>query len=247
MKQPAILYLLLAPLLLLGLSTCNSPEAPGCMRSTGPDKTEQRSLPGEPRKLLAFDNVNCWIGQCHNPSLTLVGGKNLLPEVKTQVNGLELAINNNNGCNWVRSFDRGIQAYVGLPHIDLLRLNGYGHIYAKDTLRGQKIQLECYGAGEMKLPLRVRDLIVDFNGMGFCQPQGRSVYAFYFTMKLGRLDAGNMITEVTDLEVRGENDLTIHATQKVRGTIHSNANVYIYGHPKEVTVVNKGKGRIIYL
>ena len=120
--------LLFVPLLLM--ASCNSPDAPDCLKSTGRTTIVERYTGSVPRVLEVYDNIDVYLTQDSATEIRIEGGKNILPDVKLEEKAAgHYVLRNRNTCNWVRSYKRKIKAHIRLSSdLEDIHLHGGGDI-----------------------------------------------------------------------------------------------------------------------
>lgn len=62
----------------------------------------------------------------------------------------------------------------------------------------------------------------------------------------GRVEAQNLIADDIEIFHRSNNDTLLNPVNSLKGTIYATGNVILYSNPKEVYVVQKYTGKVIY-
>lgn len=230
---------------LLGCYSCTKTDPTDCFKSTGKETTETRST-GVFSKIILNDNVNLVLTQSASSSISVTGGKNILKKVKTDINEGILNIENQNSCNWMRSFDREITVYVSLDNLLEIEYRGSGDINCTNTIVNDSIKLNVWeGAGEVNMKVETTRNFIYFH-IGTCDVNYSGIaHLSYMTLNsFGPIDAKELETTFTFLTNKGSNDCYISASNRIEATISSLGNIYYKGDA-EVILNKTGEGSMI--
>ena len=107
----------------LFMDACRKPEECKCLKSNGKQVEQHRSL-NSFNKIVLRDNVNLTILQDTINDMVLNVPENLANFVKTEVKDSVLNISNDNRCNWLRSFNIEINAFVRTNNLKNIECHG---------------------------------------------------------------------------------------------------------------------------
>jgi len=140
----------IAAAVMLFALACNKDNAPGILKTTG-KKTEIN------RKIESFRNLEVWdefdiiLVQDSQFYVEITAGKNLLPEIETAVINNTLVLKNKNKFNWVRKLGQRFSIKVHCAAIDNFEINGAATLTNKDTLIGDRVNVNHSGTGNINL------------------------------------------------------------------------------------------------
>jgi hypothetical protein len=139
----------LAILSALAVFTFTSCDRDHWLRGNGPSVTSSRSLQGYDQvKLNIPAKLYYNIDSAYRFSITAQG--NIEPHLETEVRGTTLHI------SWKpRLHVRGhapIEIHMSGPDPSLLHVNGSGEIYVQQAIRGQRLDLDVNGSGNIDVP-----------------------------------------------------------------------------------------------
>jgi hypothetical protein len=193
----------------------------------------------ETRAVTDFDEVNftnigeLTIVQGNSESLTVTTDDNILPYVKTTVNGGTLTI----------SFDRGTVAPLVHPtqgiHYQLavknlkgITLSGAGTVTAA-KLETEDLTLAETGAGQIKIDeFTGHNLNANLSGAGRIEVAGKVASQSVVMSGFGSYDAENLQCQVAKVVVSGAGTTTLWVTESLDATISGVGNVRYYGSPQ---------------
>ena len=234
-------------ILLFTSNSCRKSSPLDCFKSTGKEITEARSS-GVFDKISLNDNVNLVLKHDTIRSISVTGGKNVLKKVKTNISEGVLTIENQNSCNWVRSFDKEITVYVNIDTLRRIEYYGSGDINCSNTIISDSMQLDVWeGAGDINMKVNNHRNIIYFHiGTSDINYQGSSTLSYISLSSFGPIDARALETNFTYIGNSGSNNCYIWAHTKIDANINGLGNIYYKGDA-EISLDLSGDGRLIKL
>ena len=227
------------------LSTCSDPNAWDCIKSEGGWHQEQRTLPTGLHTVHTTDGVNIRMSQGLGPSdYSVEGGANLLGKVIAVATGPTLELRNDNGCNLARATPDQllVRLPIGQRTWRFFDLAGYGSLTNEDTLRGDTIRVNQYGAGKVDLKVKTNWMVLDLNGNGDFDLSGRTNYLQIFTALFNRFDATACAAETVYVYARGEHEITVRADKLLYVSMEGTGDVNYVGNPELIVEQKGGRG-----
>ncbi|HTA27026.1 MAG TPA: head GIN domain-containing protein [Bacteroidia bacterium] len=243
-KLSAISYWLIA----ISLLSCNKTPVCDCFESAGSEASDVRVLPYF-NQIIANDNVNVFITTGSPQSVTIEGGKNLIPNIGANVNGTVLTLKNNNICNWLRSYKKShINVYITMPELTTITNSGYGTVQSQGTLTFDSLVLNTTNsAGNIDLAVNNRFInahmfgTADLTLSGNCQ----TFLCNYFG-GTGFIYNGNLVvSSYAFLSSNTTGDSYLNTTGTLGVQIYGQGNVYYTGNPTSVQSSSIGSGQLI--
>ncbi len=155
MKKRRIRYAFSAFICVLIFNGCSKEKTFDCIKSTGDIKKENRYFDNF-SSLSVEDNINVVLVQSLPGLIILEAGDNLLPKLKCEQEGKKLTIRNKNTCNWVRSYDKPINLYVGVDQVKEISQTGYGTIRNGEALKTDTLRIYNLTFGETDLTIEAK-------------------------------------------------------------------------------------------
>lgn len=232
---------------LLLLSSCAKENLGDCFKSTGKDVTEKRMLPAF-NKLRIDDEINVFLAESNEHSVEVTAGENLQDFIITEVKDGLLYIENDNRCNWVRSYKREINVVVSSIEINEITYYGSGELRCLQRLSPAKFLLNAWEAsGNIDLDLECDDVELklhtgpaDLN----CKGSGKALVAY--NNGLGNLDSRNFKATDVLAVVANSGSLTVFSDSLLDANIEGNGNIFYLGSP-QISLKQFGKGQLIKL
>jgi len=227
------------------ITSCQKGDPTDCFKSTGEDITETRSA-SYFNKIILEDNVNLVLTQSDEYAISVHGGKNVLKKVKTDIEDNILRIQNNNSCNWMRSFDREITVYANMDSLNHIEYSGSGDIRSTNTITGDSLLLDVWeGAGKIDMQVSMRRNYIYFHiGTADIHYSGYSHLSYITASSFGPVHAENLNSVFTYINNKGSNNCFIQTQLYLGATIENIGNIYYTGHP-DIQLNDTGDGELI--
>jgi hypothetical protein len=227
--------------------SCKKADLLDCFNSTGKIVKQEREI-NEFSSVLLKDNVNLYLRPSNHNKLVLEAGTNLMPKIITSVNekGV-LEIENENTCNWVRSFDKPLNVYLDFMTLDSLEYRSVGNIYCEDTLRMDHFLVNIYeGSGILNLLINIKEFQVNLSyGTADVKVIGRAGSSYLFQAGAGRIDESEAISKNAFIRNWGSNNMFIWASEMIEVEIKGIGNVYYKGNPTQIIKSEIGQGKLL--
>lgn len=237
---------------LVTIFSCNSEDAGDCIQTAGTIIKQEIEVAPFTR-ILVNKKIALVISEGPTQKVIVETGKNLMPDIEVQVIDNQIILTNHNSCNYFR--DYGItKVYITAPDISEIRNASELNVTSEGLLTFPNLFLESTGIGNTFLAVGDFDLNIDnskvtvlSNGISNFYLSGKTKeLTIYFASGDTRLEGKNLISEdVTILQV-SSNDILIHPTNSLKGSIHSVGNVISFNKPSIVEVDVQSKGKLIF-
>ena len=214
--------------------------SPGCFVSKGKIIKEQRPLT-EFNNIRITDIFDLVLVQDSLNNIVLEGGKNLLPNVTTDIKNDTLIINNSTKCCWLRDYDK-IKLYIHFTNIEHLVTYDPVSVISYDTVRSEHFEYYAIGEiGEADLILNCNYFRFDdsHNTLGHFKFRGKTDYSRFYINYGSSLYADSLISIKTDILYQTIGDIYVHVKEHLRVWIWGPGNVYYSGDPDLVETVEK--------
>ena len=238
----------IAGILLLFTVSCEKASVADCFKSTGSIVQEERPVTGF-HTVILHDNVNLVLESSNTNHLTIEAGKNLLKKIVTEVNDSVLTIRNNNSCNWVRSYDKPVMAYLSFTELDTLEYRSIGDVTSKDTIRVGNMEISVKeGAGEIGFIVDAVILHCNLHyGTADIKMKGHAGVCYVYSGGFGLIDNRDLDADFVYLETRSSNNVYVQVHKVLGVTIDNIGNVLYTGDPYDISVVQNSSGQLIKL
>ena len=191
------------------------------------------------------DNVDLVFVPGAVQKIEVEAGKNLIPNITTEVSNYQLTIKNNTDCNWMRSYDKKITVYVTQPYLIEIYNHSYGKVSNTGQLEFDSLKIHNYGNGELNMNIKCDKLWVDTNFLGDVILSGEATEVDTHCFRLARLDTRNLKCQDFTILSEAEGDHFVYAENSLTGTIKSIGNVHYYGNPVTTNFQDLGEGNFI--
>ncbi len=180
----------------------------------------------ENRPVDSFDNIDISgmydvrISVGNENSLRIYGDDNLLPLIKTEVEGNTLHV-------WSKkniSPRKKIKIEIVTESLETISSSGASRIKLND-FKGEELNIEGSGAGSFHLSGETEYLRIELSGAV-------------------NLNADNLIADKVDVEISGASDADVYAKDELRAEISGVGNIEYSGNPQSVKKSISGLGSI---
>lgn len=244
-----MLRLLNIIIVLLFLTTsCEKSSVGDCFKSNGAITIIERSISGF-HTIVLKDNIDLILKSSNENSLSIEAGENLLNGIKTSVEDSVLTIENNNWCNWVRSYDSPIIAYLDFVNLDTIEYRSIGNVSSNDTIRLRNLVINVReGAGVIDFIVNTEMIYCNLHyGTADIKMRGLSNFCSVYSASFGLIDNRGLLSNQVYLNNKSSNDLYVFAKDILEVTIENIGNVYYTGNPYQILLSQSGTGELIRL
>ena len=232
----------LAILSAMAVFTFSSCDRDHWLHGNGPSVTSTRSLQGYDQvKLNIPAKLYYTIDSTYRFSITAQG--NIEQHLETEVRGTTLHI------SWKpRLHVRGhapIEIHMSGPDPSLLHVNGSGEIYVQQAIRGQRLDLDVNGSGDIDVPAFYGDALhASVNGSGDIEMRGGDSKETYLDVNgSGDIEALRHVGHKVFAEISGSGEIGIGARDELEANISGSGKILYRGNPR--TKINiSGSGRV---
>lgn len=246
MKSKKIIIQLLVCCMVAWLGwSCKKTPVCECFEVAGKPTTATRNV-APFNQIYVDDNINVFLS-VGPQQVILQGGGNLLENIATNVSGGVLTLQNNNICNWWRSYKKSIiTVYISSPDINFITSNGIGTIQSTDTLTYDTLQVQTISAGDINLMVRNKIVYAHMFGTSDLTITGKTnAFECNFFGGTGFVYADQLISGYTFISNSSTGDCYVNSNGGLDVTIFKDGNVYYSGSPTGITCKTYGAGQLI--
>ncbi|MBI4316431.1 MAG: DUF2807 domain-containing protein [Chloroflexi bacterium] len=172
------------------------------------------------------------ITQGDTESLTVEAEDNVLPEIRTEVQGNTLRIDYAETNGWARVRPtQPIRFTLTVKNLAELDFSGAGNIVATD-LKAAQLKVKLSGAGSLKLDgLAADDVSYRLSGAGSVYASGKAARLEITLSGVGSYRGADFQSETADVTISGAGSATVWATKQLDAQISGLGSVQYYGRP----------------
>ena len=229
----------------VAFSSCGKESS--CLKSSGTIITELRSVSTSITKVNIENNINLILTQSTDADLKVEAGDNLLPYVKTVLNGNTLEISNGNKCNFLRSYDKPINVYLSLPNLTEINYSGKGTVTNVGVLKYQKLTIESKsGTGNINLNLESDNVrLLSHSGATEFTIKGSTNKLFIYSGSSTWCYLFGFSAKEVQVNNAGVGDVHVHAIDKLLIELGGTGNIVYTGNPVVTIGFHTGSGQLI--
>ncbi|WP_177732112.1 head GIN domain-containing protein [Flavobacterium inviolabile] len=247
-KKHTVIYLLL--LAFMGLSSCDSGNAPDCLMSVGTIVSNEIAV-ADFDKINIAEGIELIVKQGAETKVVLETGTNLVPGISISVADGELFLRNSNGCNWLREYNT-TRVYVTVPDLKNIYSASQFNVKSDGVLHFPDFKLQSgmfadTASGIFELEVNCTNLVVEDNRASLYRISGYTEnlnIAFYSGEE--RFEGQNLSVQNVYVFQRSTNDIIVKPLHEIKGNIYSTGNVVLKSTPSTVEVTQHYTGHLIY-
>jgi hypothetical protein len=243
MKQ----LIFIVPLLALVLS-CKKAEDRSCFKSIG-DSAERKVDLQEFDKLKLYKNLKFHLVPDTANFAIIKGGKNLINLVTFTLEDGYLNVQNENQCNFLRSYDHVIEVELHIKKVNIIDFYGSQPMTNSDTLKADYFNLFIdKGAGSVSLTIETDYANAYVNeGAGDYTLKGKILFGHFRVSDNGYADVtGLQIQDGIEISSWSSGTIKCRANQiPLTVNIFRAGDVWYYGTPTSITLNQEGSGQLI--
>ena len=232
--------------------SCDSEDASDCLQTAGDIVKVTVDMPNF-NKIVVHENVELIVIDGPTQKIEIETGENLLNDIRVEVIDKQLVLNNDNNCNFFRGYNL-TKIYVTSPDINTIRNASELTISSIGTLTYPSLSLRSSGeagdflsVGDFHLNIDNQLVSIWGNGIAVFYIEGHSdKLNINFSDGDTRFEGKDFIVKNITLRNVSSNDMLLHPTESVSGTIHSTGDVILYNTPPIVDVEELSVGKLIY-
>ena len=219
-----------------------------CIKGTGEIVLEKRSI-GFFDGITVDDDINLVILNDTFQYIQIEAGKNLLPEIITEVSDGMLYLRNNNVCKYSRSYQKEILVLAHIKNLEKLAFAGSAKITSENKLSFNQLLLWLDGArGEINLEIDIEELILEHvSGNGLVNLHGEVREGIINSEAQGLLYLKDLNIGNLKMVSNSYNNAYIWVTDTIEITISNLGNVYYRGDPFIKSYIRTGQGQFIQM
>ena len=209
-----------------------------CIEGSGEVVSQSRDITGF-RSIRVEGASDVILTQGPTTSVRIEAEENLMPLVTTTMKGDELTI----GTEGCYSTDIGVKAYITLPELYALNIEGSGDVSATTPITSRDLTIGVDGSGDNRLNLTSENLTIRINGSGDMTLQGTATNSMIDIDGSGTVKAAELATSRSEVEIGGSGDCYLNVSDAMTVTINGSGDVRYKGRPTVKTVIN-GSGSV---
>lgn len=235
------------------LFACDSEDANDCIKTTG-SVIQQEYFVSEFSKILVNRDIELIVSEGSTYQIIVETGKNLMRDIEVIVNGNELKITDNNGCNLFRDYI-STKVYVTTPILTEIRNSSQYTVSSRGVLNFPNLNLtaedfnspDSFAVGDFNLEVQSQELRINSNNVSSFYLTGETEALFIaFYAGDGRFQGEALLAKRIEVFHRGSNDMFVHPLQSLTGELRGTGNLISVNEPSVVNVDQFYTGKLIF-
>ncbi|MBX7204813.1 MAG: DUF2807 domain-containing protein [Bacteroidia bacterium] len=213
------------------LSTCTGEQMDDCITSAGKKRTETRYLSNF-TDIHAGNYFDIYLKQdlSKPPYIKITAGSNLLGQIITDVDRGVLYLDNQNVCNWVRSFQNRIPVEINVHTLGMIHTIEDAAVIGSDSLAQGVVTLLNESSNDMYVYGSFEYLIVNQKLQGDVAADGTAGILIVNQEGVGKTNLQGILGAYVFVNHYGKNDIQVDAFKGLEVYIYNSGNVYYLNH-----------------
>jgi hypothetical protein len=214
----------------------------GSEKGRGPVVHEERSTGAfQELKLMLPATVVLLNGDAFK--VRIEGQENLLPLIQTIVEDDTLKVFSDKSLK----ANPEIRIILTAPRYDKVEIRGYAKVKAPETIETERLEIEIKGAGNVEMPLAVKEVEIEISGSGKVLLRGTADEIKIEISGSGEVDASRLLTRKAETKISGSGDIRLHTEEYLRGFIRGSGKIRYTGRISEHQIQIAGSGSVQHL
>jgi hypothetical protein len=230
-------------------NSCKRENLCDCFKPHGETILETRTV-AVFNSIHVYDKIDVYFTQDTSlkaPIIQVKTGKNLMSNIKTEVSGNSLVIENKNKCNFVRGVHNEVTVYVSAPYVKYFEQDGVGNIFGTNTVVQDTIYMNILNSGDIHLNVDVAAVKGHTHGIGDHYLKGKTKGYFMNVQGQGFVNALDLEAGYTYLYFQSNGEAHLQVSGQLDVEIASTGNVYYKGGAPVVNAKVTGSGKLFKL
>lgn len=227
-------------------TSCGEDGSLNCMKSTGEVISEIREI-SDFTEVIIERRFEVTLVPDNRNYVVITAGENLMSGIETKFENGKLTIQNNNKCNWMRSYKIPVKAEIHFKKLSKLTNYGTGTIKTLTPIVNDSLILEFWNSASTST-IEVNNEFVNtiqHVGPNDINLSGSTIELLVYGNDLAVLVADSLKSETAVVYWLSQKDASVQANQFMLSEIVSDGNVYWIGTGEVVKNIATGKGRLI--
>lgn len=227
-------------------TSCGEDGSLNCMKSTGEVISEIRQI-NDFTEVDVERRFEVTLVPDNQNYVVITAGENLMSGIETKFENGKLTIQNNNKCNWMRSYKVPVKAEIHFKKLNRITNYGTGTIKTLTPIVNDSLILEFWNSASSAV-IEVNNSFVStiqHVGPNDITLSGTTNHLASYGNDLAVLVADSLKADLAVVYWLSQKDASVQANQFMLSEIESDGNVYWSGTGEIQKNITKGKGRLI--
>jgi hypothetical protein len=184
--------------------------------------------------------IDVYLKQGNNDAVSVEADENLHEYILTEVRGGVLNVYSEYS---IRDAERK-RVYVTMKEVNSVKTSSAGDVIGESPVNSDRLELSASSAGDIKLEVKAKDIIVDISSSGDITLTGETDKLRADLSSAGDLNAYDLKAREADISVSSAGDADIYVTEKITARASSAGDINYKGDPKYVDANSSSAGGI---
>jgi hypothetical protein len=234
---------------LLILAGCGKDNDTSCFMSWGKESVTEKNIDAFDT-LIINDLFQVYFHKSDEYKVEISGGENVIKGINCTVENNTLTVENENVCNWVRTYNKDITINIYSPIINKIIMIGESDLFSVDTFETDTFFLLVYSdIGTADIKLNTKHSILKVNaGTGRYTFRGSTKSSYVYSHGSSFIYEDKLQTENSQLVNISCGDIFVNVTNLLFVEYIGRGDIFYKGDPDEIVVKEStGEGELIKL
>lgn len=234
---------------LLFIVSCEKANFCDCVKRTGNTDTLEIEFE-QIDTVQIYKMFNVFLVQDTINKAVVIGGENLLNLVEVNQSDNFLTINDNNICNFTRSYENKLDIYLHLSNLEGIILYGPSKIFSVDTLYFEKLLVRVFDEiGDVDITIENQHFWLEYwFATGNANIKGSTDFFEILSHGYAYIHAFDFESKIVHVNQNSTGNAEVFPTEYIDVKINDTGNIYYKGNPSEVKILeDNSSGELIHL
>ncbi|MBI9034798.1 MAG: DUF2807 domain-containing protein [Bacteroidales bacterium] len=140
----------------------------------------------------------------------------------------------------ITKLEKGIKIEVYFKNIESIKTSGAVDVMSKGQLVFSHFEMDCSGATDVDLDLKVDKLEAEFSGASDIDLRGKAGKVELSLSGASELEAGDFVIENLELDASGASEAVVHVTGKLEAQVSGASSLRYKGNPESAEIDKSG-------
>ncbi len=174
------------------------------------------------------------------PGISITTDANLMELIEVDVSRNTLEISSRQR---LRPSD-GVVLTIDYQTLEELDVSGAAEVRSEEIIRGESLQIDMSGAGDIELELEQEEIEINVSGAGSVNLEGKVITQQIDMSGAGSYEARDLISQDCIISISGVGGATVYVQRILNAQVSGVGGITYYGNPTEVKSNVSGLGSI---
>ncbi|MFD0860916.1 head GIN domain-containing protein [Sungkyunkwania multivorans] len=209
-------------------------------RGSGNVVSETREITEDFTGIKATEGIDVYVTQAEKFSIEVEADDNIIELISTDIKDGMLKVHTEERIGRAKSK----KVYVSLPTIDRLYSNSGADLYAQETIKADKLELDASSGADLKVIIEANEVTCDASSGADIKVAGTANVLIADASSGADIKAEDLIVKTCMADASSGADIALHVTESLKADASSGADIRYRGNPENVTKNKSASGSV---